>query len=402
MNKKVILWLVALFVTFQAYAQTPKYVFLFIGDGMGLTQVSAAEAYLSAKDNVIANKYLSFSRFPIIGLCTTFSANDFVTCSSAAATALACGFKTNNGMLNISPAGDTLRPITYKLRDIGYKIGVATTVGINHATPAAFYAASDKRNDYYGIATQLPSSRFNFFAGGDFIDPKGKKNDKPDVREYITAAGYTIIRNYQEATAEKDKVVLFQTETKGNALPTAIRREQNDLTLAQITEAAIKVLDNDKGFFVMIEGGQIDWTCHSNDGAAAVYETIDFADAVQVAVEFYKKRPDETLIIVTADHETGGMGLKMGKDANLLLVDEKIDRSPVDSKTYMSADEKKKEEKDALALHNQRIGFGWTTDDHTGVAVPVYAIGAGSELFGGKMDNTEIPNRICKAMKISD
>ncbi|MCL2133258.1 MAG: alkaline phosphatase, partial [Bacteroidales bacterium] len=172
------------------------------------------------------------------------------------------------------------------------------------------------------------------------------------------------------------------------------------LTLTQITEAAIRVLENDKGFFVMIEGGQIDWACHNNDGAAAVLETIDFAEAVQVAVDFYNKYPNETLIIVTADHETGGMGLNIAKGANLLLVDEKIDRSSVDTQTYMSADEKKKEEKEALSLHNKHIGFGWTTTDHTGTAVPIYAIGAGSELFGGKMDNTDIPKRICKAMGV--
>ena len=366
MNKKIILCLIVLLGTLQVSAQKPKYVFLFIGDGMGLAQVSAAEASLSAKDNVISNKLLSFSYFPVIGLCTTFSADSYVTCSSAAATALACGFKTNNGMVNISPSGDTLKPITYKLRDAGYKIGVATTVGINHATPAGFYAASGKRSDYYSIAEQLPLSGFNFFAGGGFIHPKGKKNDRADIHEYITKTGYAIVRNPQNATAGKDKIILFQAENKGDALPTAIKREPNDLTLPQITAAAIRVLENEKGFFVMIEGGQIDWTCHANEGAAAVYETIDFADAVQVAVDFYKKYPKETLIIVTADHETGGMSLNDDKNADL------------------------------------PFSFGWTTKDHTGLAVPVYALGAGSELFGGKMDNTDIPKRICQAMEIND
>ncbi|MDR0295233.1 MAG: alkaline phosphatase [Prevotellaceae bacterium] len=365
MNKKLILYLVILLATLQVYAQQPKYVFLFIGDGMGLTQVSAAEAFLSDRDNIIGNKYLSFSYFPVIGLCTTFSADAYVTCSSAAATALASGFKINNGMVNISPSGDTLRPITYKLRDAGYKIGVATTVGINHATPAGFYAASGKRSDYYSIAEQLPHSGFNFFAGGGFISPKGKKEDRADIHEYITNAGYTIVRNWQDATVGKDKIILFQAEDKGDALPTAIQRKPDDLTLPQITEAAIRVLENEQGFFVMLEGGQIDWTCHSNEGVTAVHETIDFAAAVQVAVEFYKKYPKETLIIVTADHETGGMS-----------INDEDDDLPFD--------------------------FGWTTKGHTGVAVPIYAIGVRSELFGGKMDNTDIPKRICKAMGIND
>ena len=400
MKKMMILGLIVLLGTLQACTRTekPKYVFLFIGDGMGLAQVSAAEAYLSAKDSVIGNKYVSFSHFPIIGLCTTFSANSYVTCSSAAATALACGTKTNNNMLNITPSGDTLRPITYKLRDAGYKIGVATTVSIDHATPAGFYAASTRRNDYYGIARQLPLSRFNFFGGGDFLEPQ--QDGQADIYEYVTEAGYTIVRNPQDVTVGKDKVVLFQAENKEKVLPTAIRRASDDLTLSQITEAAIRALENNKGFFVMIEGGQIDWTCHSNDGAAEVYETLDFAAAVQVAVEFYKKHPKETLIIVTADHETGGMALNIDKEANLLLVDEKIDHQQLDNNTYMDADAKKKGEKEALVQQNKRIGFGWTTDDHSGVAVPIYAIGAGSELFGGKMDNTDIPKRICKAMGV--
>ena len=398
MNKKTLLLLVVLLTTLRISAQQPKYVFLFIGDGMGLAQVAAAEAYLSAKDNVIGNKYISFSYFPVIGLSTTFSANSFVTCSSAAATALACGFKTNNGMLNISPSGDTLRPITYKLRDAGYKIGIATTVSIDHATPAGFYAASTKRNDYYSIAQQLPLSRFNFFAGGGFLEPKGKKGGQTDVREALTKAGYTIVRNPQDATAGKDKLVLFQAEDRGTAVPDAIRRQPDDLTLPQITEAAIRLLDNETGFFVMIEGGKIDWSCHANDGAAAVYETLDFANAVQVAVEFYKKHPQETLIIVTADHETGGMGLNLDQKDGLLLIDQKNDSKQVDANTYM--DTREKEEKETLARQNKQIGFGWTTDDHTGVAVPVYAIGAGSEMFGGKMDNTDIPKRICKAMGV--
>ncbi len=399
--KKITLLLVITLWSLSLFAQSPKYVFYFIGDGMGLAQVSAAEAYLAAKDNVIGSKNVSFTNFPVFGLVTTFSANNYVTCSSAAGTALSTGFKTNNGMLGVTPDTLKLTSITYKIQAAGYKVGVASSVGIDHATPAAFYASSSKRSNYYDIAAQLPATNFNFFGSGGFIEPKGKKGDQPDITEAAVKAGYTIVRNPKEVVAGKDKTILFQAINKGAELPYAIDREPGDLTLPLITEAAIKVLDNKKGFFVMIEGGKIDWAGHANNAAMNVYETLDFSDAVQLAVEFYKQHPNETLIVVTADHETGGMALNIDKKANLLLIDEKIAHEKVSTKTYMDADAQKKEEKEALTQHNKKIGLAFTTDDHTGIAVPVYAIGVGSELFNGKMDNTDIPKKICKAMGVA-
>ena len=380
----------------------PKYVFLFIGDGMGLAQVAATEAYLSAKEGVVGSKNLPFSNFPVVGLATTFSANKYVTCSSAAGTALSTGSKTNNNMLGITSTGDTLTSITYKLKNAGYKIGIATTVGVDHATPAAFYASAGKRSDYYNIALQLPATNFDFFAGGDFIAPTGKKNDRPDIHRVITDAGYTIVRDHAAVAGVTEKVVLLQAEGKGAEIPYAIDRTGDDLTLPQITAAAIKFLDNEKGFFAMIEGGKIDWACHSNEGATSIYETLDFAGAVQCALDFYNRRPDETLIVVTADHETGGLALNLESGIDgLLLIDEKTSTQQVDVNSYMDKDAIKKERQNRIAEQNKKTGLAWTSYDHTGIPVPVYAIGAGSELFGGKYDNTDIPKRICQAMGVT-
>ena len=369
---------------------------------MGLAQVAATEAYLAAKEGIVGSKNLPFSNFPVIGLTTTFSANRYVTCSSAAGTALSTGAKTNNNMLGIAPNDEKLTSITYKLKQAGYKIGIATTVGIDHATPAAFYASANKRSSYYDIALQLPATNFDFFAGGDFIEPTGKKNDQPDVRHIVTDAGYTITRNYKEVTNVKEKVILLQPENKGAELPYAIERTEEDLTLPQITEAAIAFLDNDKGFFVMIEGGKIDWACHSNDGPTSIYETLDFANAVQYAIDFYNQHPDETLIVVTADHETGGLALTLEHNTDgLLLIDEKIKPHEVNTETYMDKNAIKEEQKQRIAEQNKKTGLGWASHRHTGIPVPVYAIGAGSELFGGKFDNTEVPKRICQAMGVA-
>jgi alkaline phosphatase len=376
-------------------SKQPKYVFFFIGDGMGLAQVAAAEAYLAAKDDVIGSVNLSFSNFPVVGLITTFSANSYVTCSAAAGTALSTGFKTNNGMLGMLPDSSHLVSLTYKIQDAGYKIGVATTVGIDHATPAAFYASVGHRDEYYNIALQLPGTNFDFFAGGGFIEPTGKDGAKPDVHRIVTDAGYTIVRSPDAVAGVSEKVILFQAEGKGADLPYAIDRTENDLTLSQITDAAIDFLDNENGFFVMIEGGKIDWASHANDGATAVYETIDFSEAVQRAVEFYRRYPDETLIVVTADHETGGLALNLGRspDGLQLIAQQHEQKQQVNAKTYMDS-------KDAQPVQHAATGLDWVSHDHTGISVPVYAIGAGSELFGGKYDNTDIPKRICKAMGV--
>ncbi|MDR2361302.1 MAG: alkaline phosphatase [Prevotellaceae bacterium] len=380
-----------------ADTQRPKYVFLFIGDGMGLAHVTLTENYLAAKDGIHGSGNVSFTSFPVVGLVTTYSANRMITCSSAAATAMATGYKTNNNMMGVSPDSTTnYTALTYPLHEAGYRIGIATSVSIDHATPGGFYAHSVSRNRYYEIGSQAAATGFAFFAGGGFIYPTGREGDQPDIYLQLADAGYRIVRGPEGAaqlTPEAGKTVLVQHEGKDqHALPYAIDRGDDDLTLPQITQAAIRMLDNPHGFFAMIEGGKIDWAGHSNDGATIIREVIDFSDAIAVAVEFYRRHPDETLILVTADHETGG--LSVGRDGSYSL-----HPTAYDDRNHSITHPVTDEEQETVREIDKKARVAWTTRGHTGIMVPLYAIGPGSERFAGKLDNTEIPQRILELLK---
>ncbi len=375
--------------------KTPKakYVFLFIGDGMGLAHVSMAEAYQATQRGAIANDPISFTKFPTFGFATTYSANSYITCSSASGTALSTGVKTNNGMLGVDPDTNNLTSISYKIHDNGMKVGIMSSVTIDHATPGAFYAHSASRSDYYDIALQLPKTGFEFFGGGGFAQPIGKDSTKTSVYDIISQEGYQIIRGLRNYTniSKDQKILLLQEEGKEGDLPYALDRSEEDLKLKEVVTAAIDHLYNDKGFFIMAEGGKIDWAAHSNDGKADILEVLDLADAVEVAYQFYLKHPEETLIIVTADHETGGFAL--GYDKGYVL---SLNELSAQTKS-MAVD---KENKENIKTLNQKAKIGWTTTAHTGIAVPVFSIGAGSEFFAGRIDNTDIPKNICKAIGI--
>ncbi len=391
---------IALLIGCQEIPHQAKYVFLFIGDGMGLAQVATAEAYLANNNGEIGSKTLNFSQFPVLGTITTYSASNWITCSSAAGTALATGTKTTNGMLGMTSDTITLKAITYKIKEAGYKVGVSSTVTLDHATPAAFYANAASRNDYYTIATQLPATGFDFFGGGGFILPEGRRRDQVPVTDMIEQAGYTItygMDDFREMSAT-DKLVLLQDETRDfmGALPYAIDRQEGDMTHADIVQAAIEFLENEKGFFLMSESGRIDWACHSNDGKTSILETLDLEKAVQVAIEFAQKHPEETLIVVTADHETGGMALGWESQYNVFF--DQLDEQQASKDILLQSGDKKAGE--MVAEINRRARIGWTTSAHTGSPVPVYATGVNSELFTGRMDNTDIPKKICEAMGV--
>lgn len=391
---------IALLIGCQEIPHQAKYVFLFIGDGMGLAQVAAAEAYLANSTGEIGSQALNFTQFPVLGTATTYSASNWVTCSSASGTALATGTKTTNGMLGVSSDTVALKAITYKIKEAGYKVGVSSTVTLDHATPGAFYAHAASRNDYYTIATQLPATGFDFFGGGGFILPKGWKRDRVSVIDLIEQAGYTIaygMDDFQNVSST-GKLVLLQDETRDfmGALPYAIDRQEGDMTHADIVQAAIEFLENEKGFFLMSESGRIDWACHSNDGKASILETLDLQKAVQVAIEFAQKHPEETLIVVTADHETGGMSLGWQGQYNFFL--DQLNEQKASKDILLESGDKKAGE--TVAEINRRARIGWTTSAHTGVPVPVYAMGTNSELFAGRMDNTDIPKKICEAMGV--
>lgn len=441
-----------------------KYVFYFIGDGMGVNQVNGTEMYLAAQEGRIGTKSLRFTQFPVVSMITTFSSTNSVTDSSAAGTALAAGEKTYNGAIGVDDNEERLTSVAEMAKRSGKKVGVTSSVSIDHATPAAFYAHQKKRTMYYEIALDLPKAGFDFYGGAGFLKPTTtfSKTEAPSIFPIFEDAGYTIARGYNDFKAKSssaDKMVLIQPETANSGMLTyAIDRKEGDLKLSEITESAIEFLtrNNDSGFFLMQEGGSIDWACHDNDAATTFKEIIDMDEAIQVAYEFYLKHPDETLIVVTADHETGGMGLGRGKyELNLKALDYQKTSPGVLSikiRELRKAKDHKVSWKEVKHLLGEEMGFwrelsltkeqekklkdcyeetfspswnakmeksmytkseplaakakevmneiamvGWISGGHTAGYVPVYAIGADSHLFTGKMDNTDIPKRIAVA-----
>ena len=461
--KRLMYVLCFVLISVVAHGQA-KYVFYFIGDGMGVNQVNGTEMYRAELQNGrIGVEPLLFTQFPVGTMASTFSATNSVTDSSAAGTALSTGVKTYNGAIGMDDRKEPLQTIAEKAKKAGKKVGVATSVSVDHATPAAFYAHQPDRNMYYEIATDLPKANFDFYAGAGFLKPTttADKKEAPSIFPMFEEAGYTLARGYNDFKAkapQAQKMILIQEEgANASCLPYAIDRKKDDLTLAQITESAIEFLtkEKNKGFFLMVEGGKIDWACHSNDPVTVFEEVIDLDNAVRVAYEFYKKHPKETLIVVTADHETGGMGLGIGKYELHLksLLNQKqsqdlLSKAITDLRKDKAGKASWNEIKDLLT---EKMGFwkelpltweqekmlrdeyeqsfvknkvvfeeslyarteplaaaarkvmsqiamvGWTSSSHTAGYVPVFAIGAGADLFTGKMDNTEIPKRIAKA-----
>lgn len=377
-----------------------KYVFYFIGDGMGFSHISLTEGYKATVEGKIGNEPLCFTQFPVMGMATSYSANKYITCSSAAGTALATGNKTNNGMLGTAPDSSNLTAISYKIHNAGFPVGVTTSVTIDHATPGSFYANSTARSDYYSIGEQLATSGFEFFGGGGFYGAKDKREAEKSLYDLAAENGYSIAYGVEEYAKVKDgaeKMILFQQkEKRNNDLPYVSERVEGDLTLPEVVESAIDFLDNSNGFFLMVEGGKIDWAAHSNDLAGTIFEILDFDQAIAVAYEFYKKHPQETLIVVTADHETGGVTLGREKgyayDLSVVKPAGQAATEGTDVSNYMNDISK-----DSLSVVAK---IGWTTTSHTGGAVPVFAVGAGSGMFAGRQDNTDIPKKICKAMGV--
>ena len=301
-----------------------KYVFYFIGDGMGVNQVNAAETYLGALQGRIGIEPLCFPSFPYSAFVNTQSATNGVTDSAAGGTALACGQKTKNGTLGmLKDLTTSISSIADWARESGAAVGITTSVAIDHATPAAFYAHVKERHEQYTIGKQLVESGNDFYAGSDFTIPTDPEYPNgATLYEEARAKGFTITRgytDYQKRAADAKKMILLQSEEASKAdrysIPYALDRKDGDLTLTDITRAGIDFLmkkqGEKNGFFMMIEGGKIDWACHAND-LAFIPELIDMDNAVRVAYDFYKQHPDETLIIVTADHETGGIVLSRG------------------------------------------------------------------------------------------
>ena len=367
-----------------------KYVFLFIGDGMGATHVAVAESYLSYKAGKLGGEQLLMTSFPYYGTATTHSADKHITCSSAAGTAIACGEKANNGTVGINKDSVNIKSVAYCLQEDGYNVGIISSVPINHATPASFYAHNINRGNYYDIASQIPGSGFEFFASAGFLDYKDKNGDKEAIDDVIESKGYTVCYGIEEfkARAEgKEKVVFCQASSKEESAANYVSdaKTEEDITLAKMVEMGIEALGSDQPFFIMCEGGTIDWAAHDNRTMSMVNDVISFDQAIKVAYDFYLQHPEETLIIVTADHETGGVTLGAGSST---IKWEKLENE------WLANDKKDITDAQTNREHNKSCSIGWTTGSHTGGAVPVFAIGKGAEKFMGRIDNTDIKGKI--------
>lgn len=468
---------------------TPKYVFVFVGDGMSYPQIQSA-AYYTGKDaagivDVVKKsenpsdspemKALSFYQFPVAGSASTYDATSFAPDSASTATSIFTGYKTHSSSINVDITKKIkYRTIAEQLRDQKkYKIGVISTVNLNHATPAATYAHQASRKSNYPIGQELVSSNFEYFAGGALMDPQDKKKDKTSIYDLAKNAGYKVCFDQKSAAALKngDKaLVIAETLADSDSMSYDNDRKEGEWALRDYVRKGIEVLDNKTGFFMMVEGGKVDWACHANDARSSIADTLALSEAVEEAISFYNKHPKETLILVTADHETGGLtigyagtdynlffrtldsqkisyakfdsdyvsaykkngtsfeavmkdveklfGLKMpgadgsNKNGGLVLTDYELSRiKTAYEKTIKNDKNRSQMEYDIYGTYepltitithilNAKSGLGWTSNSHTGLPVPVFALGAGQEEFKGFYDNTEIYKKLAELTKV--
>ena len=371
--------------------KAPKYVFLFIGDGMSYPQFQSAADYLGAladPDYQLAEPSLddnqgavldgpvelNFMDFDVVGSAVTYDSNSFAPDSASTATSISTGHKTYSGSINVDETATVeYETITEKVHDqLGMKVGVISSVNLNHATPAAFYAHQASRNDYYDIGLELVESGFEYFAGGGLLKPTGAEGDQEDLYALAEKAGYDVVKTQAEAekvTADNGKVILIDEHlADGDAMAYELDRTDDMWSLADYVEKGIEVLDNDKGFFLMCEGGKIDWACHANDAASSIHATQALADAVQEAIDFAAEHPDETLILVTGDHETGGLTIGFaGTDYDTYLSQlesQKISFAKFDS-DYVSSYKTNKTSFEAVLTDIEKL-FGLKTKGEEG------------------------------------
>lgn len=440
-----------------------KYVFYFIGDGMGTNQVLGTEMYLSELKGEIGRQRLCITQFPYSGQAATFSASNGITDSAAAGTCLASGKKTNNGVLGQDAEGQDVRTVAEILKAQGWGVGIMTSVAIDHATPGAFYAHVPSREMYYEIGKQLAFSDFDFFGGAAFHQPNPKSvmGKRTNLYDLCEEQGYTLAHGFEEAQRLMDakKMILMQStdgidrNKPSYNIPYAIDRKADDLTLEQIVRTAIPFLSSKhERFFMMVEGGMIDYASHGNDAATVFGEVIAMDEALRVAYAFYQAHPDETLIVVTADHETGGMALGNSdytlnlqllqhqhcsawilsdkisalfkgnkpkwEDVKQVLTEslglyEKVEVNKEENAALQNAYKKAVSHKGndmktmykdineigamAVKMLNDKSKIGWTTTAHSAHAVPIFAVGVGAERFSGWHDNSDIAKLILQA-----
>lgn len=331
-------------------SKVPKNIIFFIGDGMGVSQVFAG---LTANGG-----HLNLDNFKHVGFSKTQSATHYVTDSAAGGTALSTGSKTYNGAIGVDADGNPVKTILEMAEEKGLATGLVSTSSITHATPASFIAHQPKRSMYEDIAADFLKTDIDVFIGGGYKHFTERKDGRNLVEE-LEEKGYQVKQDMAEiASVEKGKLAgLTAPEHNGRVT------ERKDM-LPVATQTAINILDNNKnGFFMMVEGSQVDWGGHQNNTIYVVEDMLDLDQAIGKALEF-AVNDKETLIVVTADHETGGLAVKGGN------------------------------------MKTGQVKGGYATGSHTAVMVPIFAYGPGAEHFTGIMENTDIPQKMMKLLKL--
>ena len=351
LKRSSVLFLVILFVVgSMSAARKPKNVIFLIGDGMGLAQIYSA---------MVANgNSLELERCQYVGLSKTYSADNYTTDSAAGATAMSTGVKTRNGMIGMGPDSVVVETILEQASRNGLATGMVATCALTHATPASFIAHQIDRDWNEEIAVDYLKTDIDVFIGGGkrYFD---KRSDGRSLVNELKAKDYQIAYTLDEVKSIKEgKVAGLLFDNHPEAMP------NRGSYLPEATQKTIDLLrKNKKGFFMMVEGSQIDWGGHNNDNNMIVREMIDFDITVGKVLDFAKKNR-RTLVIITADHETGGLSLPSG---NI-------------EKRYSEA--------------------VFSTGGHTGIPVPVFAFGPGAEEFTGFMENTEFKGKIAELLKL--
>lgn len=444
-----------------------KYVFYLIGDGMGMGHVNAAQYY----NRIVrgADEPLLMMQFPVASQAWTYSASAPVTDSAAAGTALSTGYKTKNNMLGLAPDSvEHYVSIARDLKDAGWGVGVLTSVAPDDATPAAFYAHQPARWMYYEIDKEAVASGYDFLGGASLrgvADKEGKPNEVPAM---IKDAGIEITYGTEagsELAGKVDRLWVLSPENvwgNGNNIGYTIDSIPGAMNLPSLTKVAldhVSAKSPDK-FFMMIEGGNIDHAAHANDPGGVIKEVLNFQDVIRVAYDFYLAHPEETLIVITADHDTGGMAIghpdhygyvdlalvdtqriskdrladycrDIVKDGKTISWDEMRDllqsklgfwravplteeqtnrlRAAFD-RTFLARESN--DEKglyntfsefviEAFRIYNYWVGTDFISHNHTANPVPVFAIGNGSEKFTHVVNNTDIP-RIIRSLTLGE
>ncbi|QBG35018.1 alkaline phosphatase [Litorilituus sediminis] len=423
-----------------------KNIIMVVADGMGPAYTTAYR-YYNDKPNTVAIEETVFDRH-LVGMASTYPAREsgYITDSAAAATALATGVKTYNGAISVDTNKQPIETVLQWAKQQGKKTGVVVTSQINHATPASYLSHNESRNNYNAIADSYIDNgiKADLYLGGGW--QYFLRNDRNLVAEF-KSNGFHYLDSYQGLTTLPQKPVLGLFADVG--LPWAMD-DTNPLRLSAMTKAAVKQLDNEQGYFMLVEASLVDWAGHANDIAAVMSEMHDLAATITFLEDYVTKHPD-TLVVLTADHSTGGLTIAANgkyewnpsllhqlKHSPEILAEQlaKTDITLAEARQVLNFDitkaeaqllqqaryqaleqraqyyqlskaaqSKVKEPKLEQALYtaiksliDKRTNTGWTTGGHTGIDVPVFAFGHASEQFSGQVDNTDIAKTMFKLL----